>query len=194
MFLSRVFGRALFVAAAKSETSVAAAAAYSTNARNPLEEFFEADRKPDDDKPIIYGRNNICSVNMCLHCFFIFISYWLLLTCGSSALELINDNPMNLSSCFVNMMSGRYLLNISSWILGFFSMSCGFFLRVSLMLDHSLLVTKLVKPSFLWIKCKIVLNEFGICVTISASRIFWTLIDSSSKWKKFRHNTVYVWA
>lgn len=59
MFLTRVFGRALFGGAAKSEASVAAAATYSTGARNPLEEFFEADRKPDDDKPIVYGRNDI---------------------------------------------------------------------------------------------------------------------------------------
>lgn len=54
MFLRRVFGRALFSATAKSEAS---AAAYSTAARNPLEEFFEADRKPDDDKPVVYGRS-----------------------------------------------------------------------------------------------------------------------------------------
>ncbi|KAG6429879.1 hypothetical protein SASPL_107934 [Salvia splendens] len=57
MFLTRVFGKALFGAAAKSEASVAAAAVFSTAARNPLEEFFEADRKPDDDKPVVYGRS-----------------------------------------------------------------------------------------------------------------------------------------
>ncbi|XP_047960817.1 39S ribosomal protein L47, mitochondrial-like [Salvia hispanica] len=57
MFLTRVFGKALFGAAAKSEASVAAAAAFSTAARNPLEEFFEADRKPDDDTPVVYGRS-----------------------------------------------------------------------------------------------------------------------------------------
>ncbi|XP_042052677.1 39S ribosomal protein L47, mitochondrial-like [Salvia splendens] len=57
MLLTRVFGKALFGAAAKSEASVAAAAAFSTAARNPLEEFFEADRKPDDDKPVVYGRS-----------------------------------------------------------------------------------------------------------------------------------------
>ncbi|XP_052183489.1 uncharacterized protein LOC127795692 isoform X1 [Diospyros lotus] len=60
MFLSRVFGRTL-LAAAKSETSAAAAAtAASSTARtgyNPLEEFFEADRSPDDDKPVVYGRS-----------------------------------------------------------------------------------------------------------------------------------------
>ncbi|XP_047946819.1 39S ribosomal protein L47, mitochondrial-like [Salvia hispanica] len=57
MFLTRVFGRALFGAAAQSEATVSAAAAYSTGARNPLEEFFEADRKPDDEKPVVYGRS-----------------------------------------------------------------------------------------------------------------------------------------
>ncbi|KAL1551262.1 39S ribosomal protein L47, mitochondrial-like [Salvia divinorum] len=57
MFLTRVFGKALFGAAAKSDASVAAAAAFSTAARNPLEEFFEADRKPDDDTPVVYGRS-----------------------------------------------------------------------------------------------------------------------------------------
>lgn len=58
MFLTRVFGRTLF-AAAKSEASAAGAAAASTAQRNPLEEFFETDRNPDDDKPVVYGRNNI---------------------------------------------------------------------------------------------------------------------------------------
>ena len=56
MFLSRVFGRALF-AAARSETSASAAAA-ATAAReghNPLQEFFEVDRSPEDDKPVVYG-------------------------------------------------------------------------------------------------------------------------------------------
>ncbi|KAL0416983.1 UNVERIFIED_CONTAM: 39S ribosomal protein L47, mitochondrial [Sesamum latifolium] len=55
MFLTRVFGRTLF-AAAKSEAS-AAAAASSTTWRNPLEEFFEADRNPEDEKPVVYGRS-----------------------------------------------------------------------------------------------------------------------------------------
>ncbi|KAB1202457.1 39S ribosomal protein L47, mitochondrial [Morella rubra] len=55
MFLSRIFGRALFTAA-KSETSAATAAAASA-ARNPLEEFFEADRSTEDDKPVVYGRS-----------------------------------------------------------------------------------------------------------------------------------------
>lgn len=45
------------MAAAKSESS-AAAAASSSAARtlNPLEQFFEVDRTPEDDKPIVYGR------------------------------------------------------------------------------------------------------------------------------------------
>ncbi|KAK6153325.1 hypothetical protein DH2020_012964 [Rehmannia glutinosa] len=55
MFLTRVFGRTLF-AAAKSEASAAAAAASSTARHNPLEEFFEADRNPEDEKPVVYGR------------------------------------------------------------------------------------------------------------------------------------------
>lgn len=56
MFVSRYLGRALF-AAAKSETSAAAAAAGSSarKAYNPLEEFFEVDRSPDEDKPVVYG-------------------------------------------------------------------------------------------------------------------------------------------
>ncbi|XP_051123263.1 uncharacterized protein LOC127246097 [Andrographis paniculata] len=60
MFLRRVFGRTLF-AAAKSEASAApagaAAAASSTAPRNPLEEFFEADRNPENKKRVIYGRS-----------------------------------------------------------------------------------------------------------------------------------------
>ncbi|KVI06321.1 hypothetical protein Ccrd_015334, partial [Cynara cardunculus var. scolymus] len=53
MFLTRVFGRTL-LAAAKSETSVAgAAAAYTVRTgHNPLEEFFEADRNPEEEKPL----------------------------------------------------------------------------------------------------------------------------------------------
>ncbi|CAK9169384.1 unnamed protein product [Ilex paraguariensis] len=57
MFVTRVFGRTLF-AAAKSETS--AAAATTSTARtghNSLEQFFEADRSPDEDKPVVYGRS-----------------------------------------------------------------------------------------------------------------------------------------
>lgn len=56
MFVSRYLGRTLF-AAAKSETSAAAAAATSSarTGYNPLEEFFEVDRSPDEDKPVVYG-------------------------------------------------------------------------------------------------------------------------------------------
>ncbi|KAG6587484.1 39S ribosomal protein L47, mitochondrial, partial [Cucurbita argyrosperma subsp. sororia] len=58
MFLTRIFGRT-FLAAARSETSAATAAAGSTarTGYNPLEEFFEAHRSPDDDKPVVYGRS-----------------------------------------------------------------------------------------------------------------------------------------
>lgn len=56
MFLTRVFGRRLF-STARSETSAAGAAAASTvrTAHNPLEEFFEVDRNPEEDKPVVYG-------------------------------------------------------------------------------------------------------------------------------------------
>lgn len=60
MFLTRVFGRTL-LAAARSETSSAAAAASTVRTGyNPLEEFFEADRSPDDDKPVVYGIILLC--------------------------------------------------------------------------------------------------------------------------------------
>ncbi|KAK8521483.1 hypothetical protein V6N13_077583 [Hibiscus sabdariffa] len=52
MFLSRFVGRTALLAAAKSESSAAAVAAAS----NPLEQFFEADRNTDDQKPV-YGRS-----------------------------------------------------------------------------------------------------------------------------------------
>ncbi|KAG5536828.1 hypothetical protein RHGRI_024307 [Rhododendron griersonianum] len=52
MLLSRVFARTLFTAA-KPQTS-AAAASTARSGYNPLEEFFEADRSPDDDKPVVY--------------------------------------------------------------------------------------------------------------------------------------------
>ncbi|XP_077240491.1 uncharacterized protein LOC143881356 [Tasmannia lanceolata] len=61
MFISRFFGRTLF-AAARSEASPTAAAAAAANAstrnmHNPLEEFFEADRSQEEDKPVVYGRS-----------------------------------------------------------------------------------------------------------------------------------------
>ncbi|KAA3459654.1 39S ribosomal protein L47, mitochondrial [Gossypium australe] len=58
MFLSRFVGRTALLAAAKSESSAATAAASAaapTNL-NPLEQFFEADRNPEDEKPV-YGRS-----------------------------------------------------------------------------------------------------------------------------------------
>ncbi|XP_027090980.1 39S ribosomal protein L47, mitochondrial-like [Coffea eugenioides] len=55
MFATRVIGRTLF-AAAKGETSSAAAASTASSRHNPLEDFFEAERSPDDDKPVVYGR------------------------------------------------------------------------------------------------------------------------------------------
>ncbi|TMW92667.1 hypothetical protein EJD97_012744 [Solanum chilense] len=52
MLAARLFGR-IFLAAAKSESSAAPAAARTLN---PLEQFFEVDRTPEDDKPVVYGR------------------------------------------------------------------------------------------------------------------------------------------
>ncbi|CAM8897778.1 unnamed protein product [Rhodiola kirilowii] len=54
MFLSRLFGRS-FLASARSESS--AASSNMRMAYNPLEEFFEATRDQEDDKPIVYGRS-----------------------------------------------------------------------------------------------------------------------------------------
>ena len=57
------------MSAAKSETSAAATAAASTarTGYNPLEEFFEADRGRDDDKPVVYGRNFSFSLFVMVH-------------------------------------------------------------------------------------------------------------------------------
>lgn len=71
MFLRRVFGRTLF-AAAKSEASAAGAAA-SMVRHNPLEEFFEADRNQDDEKPLVYGKISLFSF---LHTYGYFSSSW----------------------------------------------------------------------------------------------------------------------
>ncbi|KAG5049699.1 hypothetical protein AAZX31_04G156500 [Glycine max] len=58
MFLSRTLGRTLFAAAARSKQyATTAAAAAGREGHNPLQEFFEADRSPDDDKPVVYGRS-----------------------------------------------------------------------------------------------------------------------------------------
>ncbi|KAK4768273.1 hypothetical protein SAY87_003414 [Trapa incisa] len=57
MFLTRYFGRTL-LAAARSESSAGTAAAAATvTGHNPLEAFFEVDRSPEDDKPVVYGRS-----------------------------------------------------------------------------------------------------------------------------------------
>jgi len=55
MFLSRTLGRTLFAAAARSKQYATTAAAASREGHNPLQEFFEADRSPEDDKPVVYG-------------------------------------------------------------------------------------------------------------------------------------------
>lgn len=58
--MTRFFGRTVF-AAVRAESSAAAvgsaSASTSRTGRNPLEEFFEADRDPDEDKPVVYGRS-----------------------------------------------------------------------------------------------------------------------------------------
>lgn len=64
MFLSRFVGRTALLAAAKSESSAATAAAAAASAAaptnlNPLEQFFEADRNPEDEKPV-YGTFFAC--------------------------------------------------------------------------------------------------------------------------------------
>lgn len=82
MFISRYFGRTLF-AAAKSETSAAAAAATSTarTGYNPLEEFFEVDRSAEDDKPVVYGRKFSFSSIFCLYvCYLTLFSHVMLIS------------------------------------------------------------------------------------------------------------------
>ena len=61
MFAIRAIGRTLF-AAATGETSSAAAASTVSSRLNPLEDFFEAERSPDDDKPVVYGINSFCAM------------------------------------------------------------------------------------------------------------------------------------
>ncbi|XP_074267535.1 uncharacterized protein LOC141590926 [Silene latifolia] len=53
--LRRICSRILSAAANREHPGAAAAA--SVGLRNPLEEFFEADRSADDDKRIVYGRS-----------------------------------------------------------------------------------------------------------------------------------------
>lgn len=70
MYLSRAFGRTLFAAAARSRTYASSAGAATASGgggggsgsgngggegHNPLQEFFEADRTPDNDTPVVYG-------------------------------------------------------------------------------------------------------------------------------------------
>lgn len=55
MFLSRAFGRTLFAAARSKHYSTTAAAAGGREVHNPLQEFFEADRSTENDKPVVYG-------------------------------------------------------------------------------------------------------------------------------------------
>lgn len=72
LMVSRYFRRTLF-SAAKSETSAAAASARTTG-HNPLEEFFEADRSQDEEKPVVYGTyhnfrcfwRSITHMNLCI--------------------------------------------------------------------------------------------------------------------------------
>lgn len=168
MFLSRVFGRALFGAAAKSEATVSAAAAYSTVARNPLEEFFEADRKPDDEKPVVYGRNNMFSSYMLSSLF-----YFILLHKDFS-LGSVKWQSDNLLCCLVDKLSWRYHLNISQAEFRILVHVVDLFLRLAwpVILDHSLLVMKMGKPLFIWIKCKRTLHTITISfkwVSISTS-------------------------
>ncbi|KAK2663820.1 hypothetical protein Ddye_002394 [Dipteronia dyeriana] len=67
MFLTRFIGRSLLAAARSQSTAVAArshstataaaaGASTATSGHNPLEEFFEKERTPDDQKPV-YGRS-----------------------------------------------------------------------------------------------------------------------------------------
>ncbi|KAK8953677.1 hypothetical protein KSP40_PGU007456 [Platanthera guangdongensis] len=57
MFMSRIFSRVLTSATRlESSASSFATSASVTTTKNPLEEFFEIERIPDDEKPIKYGR------------------------------------------------------------------------------------------------------------------------------------------
>ncbi|PKU64432.1 39S ribosomal protein L47, mitochondrial [Dendrobium catenatum] len=57
MFMSRLLRRVL-LSSTKSESSSAlfSTSASVTKVRNPLEEFFEAERNTEDEKPVTYGR------------------------------------------------------------------------------------------------------------------------------------------
>lgn len=74
MFMSRFLGRALF-AAARTESSAGTAAAASAatfgTGHNPLEAFFEADRNPENDTPVVYGTCfSFCYMNTHFTCLF----------------------------------------------------------------------------------------------------------------------------
>ncbi|CAH9092402.1 unnamed protein product [Cuscuta europaea] len=56
MLAARLFGRT-FLAAAKCESTGAAGTSARRAIHNPLEQFFEADRSVEDDKPVVYGRS-----------------------------------------------------------------------------------------------------------------------------------------
>lgn len=74
MFMTRYFGRSL-LAVARSESSAGTAAAAATvTGHNPLEAFFEADRSPEDDKPVVYGMVlfSLSFLNSCL----VMIFFW----------------------------------------------------------------------------------------------------------------------
>lgn len=58
MFMSRSLRSTFFLVAARTEAYATAAAASADAVRkasNPLEEFFEVERRTDDEKPVIYG-------------------------------------------------------------------------------------------------------------------------------------------
>ena len=56
VFMTRVFGSAPY-AAAKSESSAASASAKKLH--KPPKEFFEVDRRTDEEKPVVYAMNLI---------------------------------------------------------------------------------------------------------------------------------------
>ena len=61
MFLYRLIGRRFFAAAANAQSSAGLAATSTAAprvARNPLEEFFELDRNPEDETPVVYGNRS----------------------------------------------------------------------------------------------------------------------------------------
>ena len=107
MLVSRIFGRTLF-AAAKSETYSATAAVTSV-ARNPLQEFFEADRSIDDDKPVVYGLGLIMFLHfVCwLHLVVIIIHCsWLYVIRYLAVLSIIGNYTHSIACSKVRQWSG----------------------------------------------------------------------------------------